>query len=245
MTLGMSLAGRTALITAAGQGIGRATAQAFLAAGARVWASDIDPAKLAGLDGAETLALDVTDAGAVAAAYARTGGVDILFNCAGYVANGTLLECDDEDWERSFAINIHSMRRTIQAYLPAMLERGHGRIINMASVASSVKGINSRAAYGTTKAAVIGLTKSVAIDTIASGVTCNAVCPGTVDTPSLDERINATDDPEAARRMFVNRQPMGRLATAEEIAALVTYLASDAAAFMTGQAVVVDGGVSL
>ncbi len=241
----MSLAGKTALITAAGQGIGRATAEAFLAEGAKLWATDIDAAKLAGLDGAETFALDVTDAQSVAAARERTGPVDILFNCAGYVAVGSLLECDDEDWERSFRINVYSMRRTIAAYLPGMIEGGYGRIVNMASVASSVSGVKSRAAYGVTKAAVIGLTKSVAMDYIEHGITCNAVCPGTVETPSLGERIQAFDDPVAARRMFIDRQPMGRLAQPEEIAGLVTYLASESAAFMTGQAVVVDGGISL
>ena len=241
----MSLAGKTALITAAGQGIGCATAKCFLAAGAKLWATDIDAAKLVGLDGAETFALDVTDAQAVASARERTGPVDILFNCAGYVAVGSLLDCDDEDWERSFDINVDSMRRTITAYLPGMVEQGYGRIVNMASVASSVSGVKSRAAYGTTKAAVVGLTKSVAMDYIEHGITCNAVCPGTVETPSLGERIQAFDDPEAARRMFIDRQPMGRLAQPDEIAGLVTYLASESAAFMTGQAIVVDGGISL
>lgn len=241
----MSLAGKTALITAAGQGIGRATAESFLAAGAKLWASDIDADKLAGLDGAEIFALDVTDAQSVAAARERTGPVDILFNCAGYVAAGSLLDCDDDDWQRSFSINVDSMRRTIAAYLPAMIEQGYGRIVNMASVASSVSGVKSRAAYGTTKAAVIGLTKSVAMDYIEHGITCNAVCPGTVETPSLGERIQAFDDPVAARRMFIDRQPMGRLAQPKEIAGLVTYLASESAAFLTGQAVVVDGGISL
>ncbi len=241
----MSLAGKTALITAAGQGIGRATAERFLAAGAKLWATDIDTAKLGGLDGAKTFTLDVTDAQAVASACERTGPVDILFNCAGYVAVGSLLDCDEEDWERSFDINVDSMRRTITAYLPGMVEQGYGRIVNMASVASSVSGVKSRAAYGTTKAAVVGLTKSVAMDYIEHGITCNAVCPGTVETPSLGERIQAFDDPEAARRMFIDRQPMGRLAQPDEIAGLVAYLASESAAFMTGQAIVVDGGISL
>jgi 2-keto-3-deoxy-L-fuconate dehydrogenase len=241
----MRLAGKTALITAAGQGIGRATAEAFVAEGAEVWASDIDGAKVADIDGAGAFALDVTDAAAVAAAFDRTGPVDILFNCAGYVADGAILDCSGEEWERSFAINVGSMRLTIQAYLPAMIERGGGRIINMASVASSVRGINRRAAYGATKAAVIGLTKSVAIDYVEHGVTCNAVCPGTVDTPSLAERIDAHDDPVAARRLFTDRQAMGRFAAPEEIAALVVYIASDEAAFMTGQAVIIDGGISL
>lgn len=241
----MRLAGKTAFVTAAGQGIGRASAEAFLAEGAKVFATDIDPDKLAGLDGAERFALDVTDAASVAAAAERAGSVDVLFNCAGYVAVGTVLECDPDDWERSFAINVHSMFDTIRAFLPGMIAQGGGRIVNMASVASSLKGIRFRAAYGATKAAVIGLTKSVAADYIDKGVACNAVCPGTVDTPSLGERIAAFDDPEAARRDFVARQPMGRLAEAHEIAKLVVYLASDEAAFVTGQAIAIDGGICM
>ncbi len=241
----MRLAGKTALITAAGQGIGRASAEAFLAEGARLFATDIDADKLAGLDGAETFALDVTDPEAVAAAPERTGPIDILFNCAGYVAVGTVLECRPDDWERSFAINVRSMYETIRAWLPGMVERGGGRIVNMASVASSMKGVAFRAAYGATKAAVIGLTKSVAVDYVSQGIACNAVCPGTVDTPSLGERIAAFDDPVAARADFIARQPMGRLAEAEEIAKLVVYLASDEAAFVTGQAIAIDGGASM
>lgn len=241
----MRLAGKTAFVTAAGQGIGRASAEAFLAEGAKVFATDIDPDKLAGLDGAVCFALDVTDAASIAAAAGRAGPVDILFNCAGYVAVGTVLECDPDDWERSFAINVRSMFDTIRAFLPGMVARGGGRIVNMASVASSLKGIRFRAAYGATKAAVIGLTKSVAADYIDKGVACNAVCPGTVDTPSLGERIAAFDDPEAARRGFIARQPMGRLAEAHEIAKLVVYLASDEAAFVTGQAIAIDGGICM
>jgi len=239
------LAGKTAFVTAAGQGIGRASAEAFLAEGAKVFATDIDPDKLAGLDGAERFALDVTDAASIAAAAERAGPVDILFNCAGYVAVGTVLECDPDDWERSFAINVRSMFNAIRAFLPGMIAQGGGRIVNMASVASSLKGIRFRAAYGATKAAVIGLTKSVAADYIDKGVACNAVCPGTVDTPSLGERIAAFDDPEAARRGFIARQPMGRLAEAHEIAKLVVYLASDEAAFVTGQAIAIDGGICM
>ncbi len=241
----MRLVGKTAFVTAAGQGIGRASAEAFLAEGAKVFATDIDPDKLAGLDGAERFTLDVTDAASIAAAAERAGPVDILFNCAGYVAVGTVLECDPDDWERSFAINVRSMFDTIRAFLPGMIAQGGGRIVNMASVASSLKGIRFRAAYGATKAAVIGLTKSVAADYIDKGVACNAVCPGTVDTPSLGERIAAFDDPEAARRNFVARQPMGRLAEAHEIAKLVVYLASDEAAFVTGQAIAIDGGICM
>ncbi|MDP6350966.1 MAG: SDR family oxidoreductase [Alphaproteobacteria bacterium] len=241
----MTLDGKTALITAAGQGIGRATAEAFASAGARVWASDIDTTKLAGLDVAGAFALDVTDEADVAAAVARTGSVDVLFNCAGYVANGTVMECAPDDWRRSFDINIDGMYRMIRAYLPVMLDQGGGRIINMASVASSIKGIKSRAAYSASKAAVIGLTKSIAVDYVAAGIRCNALCPGTVDTPSLQERIDAYDDPVAARAMFVARQPMGRLASAGEIAGLCVYLASDAADFVTGQTMIIDGGVSI
>ena len=241
----MRLAGKTVFVTAAGQGIGRASALAFLAEGARVFATDIDAGKLAGLDGAERFALDVTDPDAIAAAAERAGPVDVLFNCAGYVAVGTVLECEPEDWERSFAINVRSMFDAVRAFLPGMIARGGGRVVNMASVAGSLKGIRSRAAYGATKAAVIGLTKSVAADYIDKGITCNAVCPGTVDTPSLGERIAAFDDPEAARRDFVARQPMGRLAEAGEIAKLVVYLASDEAAFVTGQAIAIDGGICM
>ena len=241
----MRLAGKTALITAAGQGIGRASAEAFLAEGARLFATDIDAGKLAGLDGAETFALDVTDAAAVAAARDRTGPVDILFNCAGWVPVGTVLECEPDDWERAFAINVRSMYDTIRAWLPGMIEQGGGRIVNMASVAGSLKGIPYRAAYGATKAAVIGLTKSVAADYVGQGIACNAVCPGTVDTPSLGERIAAFADPVAARRDFIARQPMGRLAEADEIARLVVWLASDDAAFVTGQAIAIDGGITI
>jgi 2-keto-3-deoxy-L-fuconate dehydrogenase len=241
----MRLAGKTALITAAGQGIGRATAEAFMAEGAKVWASDIDGAKVADIDGAQGFVLDVTDGAQIEAAAARTGAVDILFNCAGYVAVGTALECEPDDWDRSFAINIRGMYHMIRAYLPPMLEAGGGRIINMASVASSVKGIKGRAAYSASKAAVIGLTKSIAVDYIDAGIRCNALCPGTVETPSLGERIDAYDDPVAARQMFIDRQPMGRLAAASEIAQMCVYLASDAADFVTGQCMVIDGGVSL
>jgi len=241
----MRLAGKTALITAAGQGIGRASAEAFVAEGATLFATDIDAAKVSDIDGANGFALDVTDASSIAAAIERTGPVDILFNCAGYVANGSLLDCERGDWDRSFSINVDSMFMMIGAYLPGMIEKGGGRIVNMASVASSIKGVLNRAAYGATKAAVIGLTKSVATDYVGHGVTCNAVCPGTVDTPSLGERINAFDDPVEARKMFIDRQPMGRLARADEIASLVVYLASDEAEFMTGQAIAIDGGISL
>ncbi len=241
----MRLQGKTALITAAGQGMGRAAAEAFLREGARVFATDIDENKLAGLDGATCFPFDVTNAEHIETAHARTGSVDVLFNCAGYVANGSVLECPVKDWDFSFDLNVRSMFRVIQAYLPGMIDAGGGRIINMASVASSVKGIKSRAAYSASKAAVIGLTKSVAADYVADGIRCNALCPGTVDTPSLQDRIDAYEDPVEARKMFIARQPMGRLATAEEVVEMVVYLASDAAAFVTGQAMIVDGGICI
>ena len=241
----MRLQGKTALITAAGQGMGRAAAEAFLREGARVFATDIDENKLGGLDGATCFPFDVTNADHIEIAYSRTGSVDVLFNCAGYVANGSVLECSVEDWDFSFDLNVRSMFRVIQAYLPGMIDAGGGRIINMASVASSVKGIKSRAAYSASKAAVIGLTKSVAADYVADGIRCNALCPGTVDTPSLQDRIDAYDDPVEARKMFIARQPMGRLATAEEVVEMVVYLASDAADFVTGQTMIVDGGICI
>ena len=241
----MRLQGKTALITAAGQGMGRAAAEAFLREGARVFATDIDENKLCGLDGATCFPFDVTKAEHIGIALARTGSVDVLFNCAGYVANGSVLECPVEDWDFSFELNVRSMFRVIQAYLPGMIDAGGGRIINMASVASSVKGIKSRAAYSASKAAVIGLTKSIAADYVANGIRCNALCPGTVDTPSLQDRIDAYEDPVEARKMFIARQPMGRLATAQEVVEMVVYLASDAADFVTGQTMVVDGGICI
>ncbi|HIA22326.1 MAG TPA: SDR family oxidoreductase [Alphaproteobacteria bacterium] len=241
----MRLQGKTALITAAGQGMGRAAAEAFLREGARVFATDIDENKLGGLDGATCFPFDVTKAEHIGIALARTGSVDVLFNCAGYVANGSVLECPVEDWDFSFELNVRSMFRVIQAYLPGMIDAGGGRIINMASVASSVKGIKSRAAYSASKAAVIGLTKSIAADYVANGIRCNALCPGTVDTPSLQDRIDAYEDPVEARKMFIARQPMGRLATAQEVVEMVVYLASDAADFVTGQTMIVDGGICI
>ena len=241
----MRLQGKTALITAAGQGMGRAAAEAFLREGARVFATDIDENKLCCLDGATCFPFVVTKAEHIGIALARTGSVDVLFNCAGYVANGSVLECPVEDWDFSFELNVRSMFRVIQAYLPGMIAAGGGRIINMASVASSVKGIKSRAAYSASKAAVIGLTKSIAADYVANGIRCNALCPGTVDTPSLQDRIDAYEDPVEARKMFIARQPMGRLATAQEVVEMVVYLASDAADFVTGQTMIVDGGICI
>ena len=241
----MRLEGKTALITAAGQGMGRAAAEAFLREGATVFATDIDEDKLAGLDGATCFQFDVTKGEHIEAAHERTGAVNILFNCAGYVASGSVLECSVDDWDFSFNLNVRSMFRVIQAYLPGMIDAGGGRIINMSSVASSVKGIKDRAAYSASKAAVIGLTKSVASDYVGHGIRCNALCPGTVDTPSLQDRIDAYDDPVEARKMFIARQPMGRLATAEELVEMIVYLGSDAADFVTGQTMIVDGGICI
>ena len=232
-------------MTAAGQGMGRAAVEAFLREGARVYATDVDPNKLSGLGKAECFGLDVLDAQQIAIAYERTGNVDILFNCAGHVPVGSILQCSLKDWDFAFDLNVRSMFRIIQTYLPGMIAAGGGKIINMASVASSVKGVPNRAAYSASKAAVIGLTKSVAADCVGMGITCNALCPGTVDTPSLQDRINAFDDPVAARKMFIERQPMGRLATAEELVEMVVYLASESADFVTGQTMVVDGGMCL
>ena len=240
------LAGKRALITAAAHGIGRATALAFAAEGAQVLATDIDEAALQDLGRASpaitTARLDVRDDGAVKAMAAAHPAIDVLFNCAGYVHGGTILDCTDADWDLAFDLNVRSMYRTIRAWLPGMVERGRGSIVNMASAASSVKGAANRFVYGTTKAAVIGLTKSIAVDYIGKGIRCNAICPATVDTPSLRGRIANNPDPEAARKAFLARQPLGRFATAEEIAALVLYLASDEAGFTTGHAHVIDGG---
>ena len=243
------LHGKTALITAAGQGIGRATALAFAREGATVWATDINEDALAtlagGAPGIVTRRLDVTDADAISATVAEAGAFSILFNCAGYVHNGTILDCSEEDWDISFDINVRSMYRIIRAALPAMLENGGGSIVNVASVASNVKGVPNRFLYGATKAAVIGLTKAVAADFVGHGIRCNAICPGTVQTPSLDERINAFEDPTAARATFIARQPMGRLGTAEEIASLAVYLASDESAYTTGTEAIIDGGMTV
>jgi 2-keto-3-deoxy-L-fuconate dehydrogenase len=239
----MRLKGKRALVTAAGQGIGRASAEAMLREGAIVFATDINMDTLGTLDGAETFAMDARDPAQIAAA-AQRAQPDILVNCAGFVHNGTILDATEDDWDFAFDLNVKSMFRTIRAVLPGMLERSGGSIVNMASAASSIIGAPNRCVYGATKAAVIGLTKAVAKDYIAQGIRCNAVCPGTVDTPSLHDRLRATGDYEAALVAFTARQPMGRLAQAHEIAALVVYLASDESAFMTGQAEVIDGGWS-
>ncbi len=236
------LAGKTALITGAAQGIGRASAELFAAEGATVWATDRDVAALEGLHGCTPRAFDVLDRAAIDAVIAEAGPLDVLFNCAGMVAAGTILDCSEADWNRSFDLNVTAPYHVIRAALPAMLANGGGSIVNMASVASSVTGVPNRFAYGASKAAVIGLTKAVAADYVAQGIRCNAICPGTVDTPSLQDRLRATGDYDRARRDFEARQPMGRLGNAGEIAALALYLASDESAFTTGQIHVIDGG---
>ncbi|HQS15260.1 SDR family oxidoreductase [Reyranella sp.] len=244
----MRLKGKTCVVTAAGQGIGAATARAFAREGARVWATDVDPVKLAALDGVEgvtTRTLDVLDKAAIGGLAAETGPVDVLFNCAGFVHHGSVLEATDEQWQFAFDLNVRSMFWTIQAFLPGMLAQGSGSIVNMSSAASSVKGAALRFVYGTTKAAVIGLTKSVAVDYVSKGIRCNAICPGTVQTPSLDDRISSLGGGADARQFFLQRQPTGRFGAAEEIAALATYLASDESAFTTGTVNVIDGGWSV
>jgi 2-keto-3-deoxy-L-fuconate dehydrogenase len=248
------LKGKIAVVTAAGQGIGRAIADSFIAEGARVVATDLDAGKLTGLAAERVLALDVrsnTAIDALAHDVERDfAGADILVNCAGFVHHGTVLDCTDADWDFSFDLNVKSMHRTIRAFLPGMLRKGRGSIVNISSVASSITGLPNRYVYGASKAAVIGLTKAVAADFIKQGIRCNAICPGTIESPSLDERIETlaakTGQPLAAvRQAFIDRQPMGRLGTAPEVAALAVFLASDESLYITGQPHLVDGGLAL
>jgi 2-keto-3-deoxy-L-fuconate dehydrogenase len=242
------LEGKKCFVTAAGQGIGRATALAYAREGGTVVATDRDAPKLESLaaQGITTLALDVLDSAAIQAAIAQHGPFDVVFNCAGFVHQNDVVTCTDEDWDFAFALNVRSQWKVIQAALPGMLQKGGGAIVNMASAAGSVKGVANRFVYGTTKAAVVGMTKSVAADFVSRGIRCNCVCPGTVDTPSLGERIAANaavaGSMDAARAGFVSRQPMGRLSTPEEIAELVLYLSAPESAFVTAQAVIIDGG---
>lgn len=241
--MGSRLEGKRVLATASGQGIGKATALAMADEGANVFATDINDKALAELHHPNITAfhMDVRDNASVAAGVARANP-DVLFNCAGFVHHGTILDCSDEEWEFGFDLNVRSMFRTIKAALPGMLERGTGSIVNMSSVLSSVVGAPNRFTYTTTKAAVVGLTKAVATDYVTTGVRCNCICPGTVDSPSLHDRLRATGDYDQAMKNFIARQPMGRIGRPEEIAALAVYLASDESAFTTGQACVIDGG---
>ncbi len=236
------LEGKVALVTAAGQGIGRATAQAFVREGARVIATDVRAEALEGLEGAELRVLDVTNAAAVKAIAAANPEIDVLYNCAGVVHAGTILDCDEDQWDFAYALNVTAQYRMIRAVLPGMIARGGGSIINMSSVCSSIKAVANRFAYGATKAAVIGLTKSVAIDYVTHGIRCNAICPGTVETPSLVQRLHDTGDFEKAYAEFTARQAMGRFGRVDELAALAVYLASDESAFTTGTTSVIDGG---
>jgi 2-keto-3-deoxy-L-fuconate dehydrogenase len=236
------LQNKVAVVTAAGQGIGRATAQLFAREGARTIAIDVRPDSLADLTCCERYAIDVCDAKAVTRLAEELGTVDVLFNCVGVVHSGTILDCHEEDWHRSFKVNVSSMYHMVRAFLPTMRHARSGSIINMSSVASSITGVPNRFAYGATKAAIIGMTKSIAVDFVTDGIRCNAICPGTVETPSLDARMRAAGDYEATKAAFIARQPMGRLGRPEEIAELALYLASDASAFTTGQIHVIDGG---
>ncbi len=242
------LAGKSAFITAAGQGMGRAAALAFAREGAKVFATDMNAktvAELEGKEGIRTRVLDVTDEASIQKASQEAGDIDILFNCAGIVHHGSILDASPKDWEQAFAVNVKSMFLVSKAFIPGMLKKGRGSIINMASVASSIRGLPNRFVYGASKAAVIGLTKSIAADFVGKGIRCNAVCPGTVDTPSLQGRINAFADPVQARKDFVARQPMGRLGTVDDITGLLVFLASDESLFATGNAYSIDGGMTI
>jgi 2-keto-3-deoxy-L-fuconate dehydrogenase len=242
------LNGKVAFVTAGGQGIGRGAALAFAREGATVWATDLNAKTLAeidGRDGIRTRQLDVTDEQAIARVASEVGDIDVLFNCAGYVHHGTILDCTPKDWDFSFNVNVRSMYLVTRAFLPGMLKKGEGSIINMASVASSLKGLPNRFVYGASKAAVIGLTKAIAADTVRQGIRCNAICPGTVDTPSLGQRINAFADPVQARKDFIARQPMGKLGTVEDMVGILVFLASDESLFATGNAYAIDGGMTI
>jgi 2-keto-3-deoxy-L-fuconate dehydrogenase len=242
------LTGKIAVVTAAAQGIGEATARAFAAEGAQVWATDVNVDKLTDLDSVEgitTRHCDVTDENSIAALVQEIGAPDVLFNCAGFVAVGTILDSSEKDWDFSFELNVKSLFRMLRGFLPLMIENGGGSIVNMASLSSHLLGVPDRAAYTATKAAVIGITKSVAKDYLSDGIRVNAIAPATVETPSLQDRINATGDAEAARAAFIARQPMGRVGTPEEIAHLAVYLASDESSYTTGQIHVIDGAMSL
>lgn len=241
------LAGKVAFITAAGQGIGRATALAFAREGAQVWATDVKGDLLAGLEkeGIKTRVLDVLDEAGIQKAAAEVGAIDVLFNCAGFVHHGTILDATNKDWDFAFNLNVRSMFWVSKAFLPGMLKKGKGSIINMSSIASSVKGLPNRFIYGATKAAVIGLTKAIAADYVKQGIRCNAIAPGTVDTPSLQGRINAFADPVQAKKDFIARQPMGRLGTVEDITGLLVFLASDESLFATGNMYSIDGGMTI
>lgn len=242
------LAGKSAFISAAGQGMGQAAALAFAREGARVWATDLNGTALKAIDGKDgirTSVLDVTDEQAIQRTGKEAGEVDILFNCAGIVHHGSILDATPKDWDQAFAVNVRSMFLVSRAFLPGMLKKGRGSIINMASVASSIRGLPNRCVYGASKAAVIGLTKSIAADYVGKGIRCNAICPGTVDTPSLQGRINAFADPAQARKDFVARQPMGRLGTVDDITGILVFLASDESLFATGNAYSIDGGMTI
>ena len=242
------LEGKVAFVTAAGQGMGRGAALAFAREGAQVWATDINPKTLAEIEGRQgirTRVLDATDEEGIGRIAREVGDIDVLFNCAGVVQHGTILDCTPQDWDTSFKVNVKSMYLVARAFLPGMLKKEKGSIINMSSVASSIRGLPNRFVYGATKAAVIGLTKAIAADYVRKGVRCNALCPGTIDTPSLQGRINALPDPVQARKDFVARQPMGRLGTVEDITGILVYLASDESLFVTGNAFSVDGGMTI